>query len=263
VLGAALGEARRLRPVEGPLYAGTSATGSCGGVLDVTSEHENGVTDYVVTFQDFCVSGEQGDMTWDGVMVGKEIGTPSDSGPVIKAFEMETQGAVQVVTGAETVSFEIAGARADYGDPQAWYPGTPTEEKPNVVKVDTIEVTRTGSGETYTLTGLHYETVGAFLTTQVEVVGGMLEGPNGSVRVRTEEGAPLAVMLAGGSVNAGGLVLQGAKDTEVIVAPVEGEMGVVGITVNGAPYADRLDCADALGPTAELVMAVAGALPIY
>jgi hypothetical protein len=253
-------EAARTPPT-GPQYAGTGSTGACGGSLDVTFNHESGVTDYDVTLADLCLTGPQGDMTWSGGIAATEIGTPSDDGPIIKAFELSTVGDLTILTGGETVTASITDARADYGDPQPWYPGLATEAKPNVVEVDTIAVDL--GGDAYTLTGLRYEAVGEFMSTSIAVTGGLLEGPGGTVTVRTNDGAPLAIMVAGGAVTAGGLVLGGADDTEVVLTPVDGSIGVFDITVNGAAYPDRLDCVDAIGPTGALTVALMSALPIY
>jgi hypothetical protein len=244
--------------------AGVGSSGSCGGSLDVEFDHGNGDTDYVLTFNQYCVSSNDGDVVLNGTVEAFEDGTPSDTGPVVDSLELETDGEVEIVHNGETMLATVRGARTEYGLPAAGGPQPPTAENPNVTTirgasavfvdhdnredyVRDMRVERTG-GTTATVTILEGETG----TTGV-----------GRVDIRTAANDPLVIDMVGAQITSGTVELLGADDTIMTMQPSSTQPGVFDVTVNGQPFDRSVDCTDAQAPVAEGTMALFLALPLY
>lgn len=250
---------------QGPVsaYAGVGATGGCGGEVTVTSEHENGVTDYVVTFDAFCVPSVDGDLVHDGVILASEKGTPSDSGPIIKAVEVETDGPITVTLGAETYSVTVDKVRADYGYPETWAPGIADDAHPDVVTIGHVELV--GGDKTAFIDDLTYERTGTLFDTQITITGGTTgTDEDGRVGVTTVDGEPLGLDFNGGQLVLGGaLELTGKGGTSAVVRAIPGSGGIIQVEVDGATVGTALDCQGTLPPLLTLMSAMINALPVY
>lgn len=235
------------------------ADGSCGGTLLGTSEHENGITDYVVTFERFCVSSDEGDVVVDGTFLAKQIGTPSDSGPVISRAEVETDGPVTIENpDGSVLALEIEGA-VDYGYPEAWTPGIPDDANPDVGRIRSGTLTL-DDGTVMFVEDVEIVRTGGLVAT-MEITGGRMgtEG-EGTADIRTREGDPLVMetlVLTGGTVD-----FEGAGGTVASIAPSPETAGVFVLELDGAELPTQLDCSAGVAPLLEAGLALLTELPL-
>ncbi len=256
-------EAMRLLAQDAPRYAGVGTSGACGGDLGVTFSHESGITDYVGEMIDFCVSGPEGQIVYNGTIKAKEVGNPSPNGPVIKSLELSTDGPVTVLANGETIEVTVTDSKTVYGDPQPWVPGTPAEGKPDVTKIGSIKAVFVDHGREDYIEDLVVERTG-FNDATVEVKGGRV-GTVGEdfVVVSTPADDPVLVNVVSGIISGGTLELTGAKKTVVTVQPRDGVIGVFDVEVNGEPVDQSVDCSSGEMMKAEVIQAILAALPIY
>lgn len=254
----AIGHALRAAPRRDD--ASLTRAGSCGGSLDVTSAHESGVTDYAVTATAFCLNSAEGALTLDGALAARQIGKPSDAGPVISAFELSTDGPVTLASPSGTITLALDGARADYGVPAAWIPGVPDAEHPDVVTIRSATATFDVDGRVDFVRDVRFERVGAAPATITIDRGEAGTEGEGYVDVRTADGAPLTYDFGQLAFTSGTLELVGRGGTVVTVTP--SAPATFAITLDGAPYDRGLDCAAARAPLVEGLAAVIEALPI-
>lgn len=249
-----------LPPTATPV-AGTGSTGSCGGSLDVAYDHGDGDTTYDLLFNDFCVSSDSSEVTLNGQVVGFEDGTPSDVGPVVDRLTVDSQGPVTAAMADSTVEVEVTGVEITYGDPQAWEPGTPTADAPDVLTATRIVAAAPGSDTpTMTLTGLQAERVGD--VPELSVLAGTLDVEGeGTLQVSTLPGQPLTLesFVLGGGV----IVLEGADDAVLELHTVPDQPFVLDFQLDGAPLDLALDCSEAGPVVLELLPALWAALPLY
>lgn len=243
------------------MIAGAGTTGSCGGSLDVDYEHGDGTTVYTLNFADFCASGEVTDVTMNGTVVGKEIGRPTDDGPMISAFEMQTEGPLGIAYDGGGLEVNATGIRSDFGNPSTWQPASPDEANPDVTRVRSVTFTPTsGDFPEMALQGLEFERPGP--SREIAITAGVfgVKG-DGHVRVSTPPGELL--VLDPFKPTGGAIVLGGADDTEVVARPVPGDALSFELEVEGAPFEQGLDCSDTVGVGLEIGAALLGALPVY
>jgi hypothetical protein len=252
----------RALPAGGPLMAGSGSTGACGGDLTVEFSHESGVTDYTLHFNDLCLTSADGNITVSGDVSGREIGTPSDAGPVIEAMEVATVGAVTITQNGQTTDIVVTGGRAEYGKPEAWAPGEPDAANPDVVTLDNATATYSSDGRTEYVTGLRYERTGGDVATVTVTQGQLGRTDEAFVTMATVEGDPIVVDLVAMQVQSGTVRLAGADDTELLVRPGE-TTGTLEFDLDGAPFASGLDCSAGRQPLVQAGVALIVALPIY
>ncbi len=241
--------------------AGSGSTGSCGGTLDVTSDHSNGVTAYQLDFASFCMAGETGNVVMTGQVSGTEYGTPSDSGPIIDALELQTDGPLQVDQPGGAMEISVSGLRVDYGKPAAWAPDTPDEAAPDRVRMDKLTVTFPNGEEADQIAAeVEATRVGVLPVVTVEDGIWATDG-EGYVRVSTPPDQPIRLPLTDGEVS--GLVLSGAEDTVLIARSVAGQPMVASLELNGSPMTVSLDCSATQSFSAEIVSFMVGALPVH
>jgi hypothetical protein len=253
----------RLVGNEPSMKAGVSTVGTCGGSLDVTFDHESGVTDYEAIMADYCVSGAEGDSVYNGTVVAKEVGNPSDNGPVIESLELSTVGAVTVTQGTQTLEITVEDVETDYGVPQEWEPGFPDEANPDRTKIGAIRVVYPSTGREDFVENLEIER-----STGLPATVTILSGTSGTVgddiaNIRTAEGEPLILDVYNGTFQGGTLEIVGAKDTLVAVTPRPGSPGVYDVTLDGVPYDQSIDCSNGEAPRSVAVQALLQALPVY
>lgn len=242
--------------------AGTGSTGSCGGAVAVDTAHDNGITDYTLDLDAYCMSGtDAGDVVVDGVVVGQERGTPSDAGPIIDSFSLETDGPLTVDHDGPDLEITIDGVVADYGLPAAWTPDTATAADPDVTTLDLLTVHFPGGEESDLLVGdLVVERVGTPPQWTITEGALALEG-EGYVQISTPPGEPFA--FGGVDTMSGSIVLTGADDTQLIITTSATTPMAVELELNGAPMAQGVDCSPALPFLVQGVAAAYLALPLY
>lgn len=255
----------RIASESGPAPKATSyiydVSGNCAtapGKFVVDYSHSSGTTTTEIDFQDYCVTGSEGETYYDGVVKTREIGTSTDSGPRISALEMSTDGPVVVQPGGEpTIAVTITGGKTTYGTPATWTPGVPTESAPDrtsITKVTAIETTATET-RTHTLSNISLKRTGSLENASLEVTAGQYRGPEGKVvDVRTVAGDPARVNVETGEFLSGSIVLVGAENTEAVITPGSTSRSVSVQVNDGAVREDAVACDEAEEPVSTLLI---------
>ncbi len=241
--------------------SGIGSSGSCGGTVDVTYDHGDGDTTYNVVFNDFCVSSDGSDATMDGRVVGFEDGTPSDDGPVVDTFSLDSDGPVTVDHDGGTLEFELTGLEVAYGDPQPWSPGTPTATSPDRITIEQLDAVAVGADEpALTLVDAHMQRVGAVPEITIDDGYLVVEG-EGHLVLSTPPGDPLTLedLLLGG----GALSLEGADGVVLQLDMVPAQPFVFELSLDGQPMDLTFDCSPSAPLLLEVFPALTAALPLY
>lgn len=240
---------------------GYDVSGNCPtnpGKFSYGYDHASGVTKIEIDFQDYCVTGPQGNTYYDGKVKTREIGTPTDSGPRISAVEMSTDGPVVIQPGGDpTVAITISGGKTTYGTPSTWEPAVPTTDAPDRTtfsRVTAIETTSTET-RTHTLSNITLKRSGTLENASIEVTAGQYRGPDGKVvDVRTVAGDPARVNVQTGEFLGGTITLGGANSTEAIITPGATPRSV-SVQINEGPVQDDVvECEDAATPISTLLV---------
>jgi hypothetical protein len=245
----------------GPGQPVLNVTGPCGGELQVDWEHGHGDTDYVATFAAYCADSDAGPIVIDGVFEAHERGNPTDSGPMIKALEMETDGPIAMSVAGQVSELRLDGAVVDYGVPSTWTPGVPTADDPDVVRVREASITYPDGTVGYA-EDVRIERVGASpaVVTILEGVAG-IQG-EGRVDVSTLDGDPLIVDFSSVSITGGTVVLDGRGGSQVTITPGS-TAGTWEVAIDGQPHGRAADCSDARAPIVQVGLGLLAELPIY
>lgn len=222
--------------------------GDCGGSLNVSDVHANGITTYTYAFSNFCsldstVSPPQQTKV-DGTMTAREIGTPSDSGPIVSAMEFNAnQLAVTAKDGTTTLT--VNNARVAYGVPDTWSPGAPTASNPDRISIEQATVRFQEQNRIHTVSNFNastYESGGNSVTNISD--GRYATTSHGYLNLATGQSI---VMNVDGRWISGSLSLTGSDGIAVLVTPSSTKDGVMNIALNGQPIGAGLDCSGALG----------------
>lgn len=241
--------------------------GTCSGnpgSATVTSEHENGVTQYHLVFSNYCAQGPDGDTSYNGDLDAKEIGTPTDFGPMISELQMSMQD-LEVKpggVGGDTLLVTVKNARTSYGNPSTWAPDAPTSDSPDKTTVERVRIANTTRDEVHQIDGLKLDRVGGDNAT-VDITDGSYTNADGeTVAIDTPVGQPIQVQISTGEISGGVVELVGANDTTAEIMPVPGTLQI-NVEVNGEPVDTSLNCDKAEQPVAETINLLLQQLPIY
>jgi hypothetical protein len=241
----ALGGARQNPP---PEATEVIASGACGGEVRVGSVHESGVTDYTIAFVSYCATAADGDVTLDGTVYGRQVGTPSDNGPVISAFEASTPSVV-VSQNGQTIDLVVDGARVDYGNPAAWDAGEPDDTHPNQFAITEATATFSADGRKIVLGDFTMTGTGPYTAPILAVTGGRFGDAGEDFAVlSTPPDEPLVLDPLGLRISDGALVMSGAEDTSLRIDFDDNTAGVFTFTLDGTAFPTGLDCTAARGP---------------
>lgn len=249
------------------IKAASPVSGSCAdspGVAYVDSTHANGITDYTIDFQDYCAEGPDGNSFYKGVLTAKEVGTPSDSGPIISELQMATEELEVKPGGAtgDTVLVTLQNARTVYGVPDTWAPGTPTAADPDLTTVGRLKVDVATRGEVHELSGVSVTREGGDVAT-VKVTAGRYINPEGKyVDIATPAAEPAVIDIAAAEVTSGALEATGAGGSTARITRGD-QPRTVAVSVDGAPLDKGLDCTDIDAPLTETVSLLLSQLPIH
>lgn len=231
--------------------------GDCGGTVRARSSHSDGVTTIGFTFNNVCI-GVPGveTFTLDGDLTWKEVGTPSDVGPVIDKVTLDSNllSLTETVNGtSETTEVAFSNIEYIFGTPGV-IPGDPTEAAPDLLNVGTLLIKNGDSGAVVKLEDLAASIAGNDLgDTIIEITGGRYFMPTaGYVEIATVEGDPLVINELG-ALTGGSLVLTGT-DGEVTVTPQAN--GMIDIAVNGNPLGTTVNCAELLGDLGDVELPI-------
>lgn len=259
----ALQEAVRAPTFRGPGGSRTSS-GSCGGSLDVTYDHANGITDYVASFAAYCLESDDGPVTLDGVVLAREEGHPTDSGPMIEAFEARTDGELVISQNAEKMVLELGRIRTEYGNPNTWAPDPPDADHPDRTEVDRADLSFPDyDGRKDFARNLRTERTSGWPMTIHIVTGEVGTRGEGVVDIRTPEDDPLVIQIGLPIFEGGSVVLTGARGSEVVVRPAATAEGVFDVELEGVPFSRSVDCGMARGPLLEGALALMTELPLH
>lgn len=269
-----LGKTPETAPTESPEVSTSSVlpfswefAGDCGGTLSLTWKgHQSGVTTYTVEALDFCMllaeeeaapltataeaqaqlAAVEGGTVINGVMDVVEIGTPSDSGPIISKVTADIPDVVTITTPDDELTLS-GEASYTFGTPGV-VPASPTEAKPDTLYVSQVAL---GFGEdkieVKNLTVHAWEspvdpTDATIDNTVVDVVGGYYVTTSGRVALLGTD-TPLQINDDFELV-AGTLDVTGAGGTSMTISASE-TPGVFEFLVNDEPLGKKLDCSGA------------------
>lgn len=256
--------------------------GSCGGGVRYDSEHGGGITTWDVAFESFCTESAEGQPNLvRGGMRGREVGTSTPDGPMIRAFEFDAELGIDwdvprdtltqrvpwlgddpdgpVASGplrpeAGDLRFSISGLRTEYGRPSTFSPDSPTEDAPDVTTARRIVMERDATGEKLQLRDLRWRT---FTTDRLEVHidAGKLGLPTGGwVSVETDPQDPLGLDFTSN------VILRGAGDTQV---KLTGDIiaGFFSAELNSSAMPGGVNCTRADQTLAEILTVILGSVP--
>jgi len=220
--------------------------GDCGGSLNQSDVHANGITTYTWAFNNFCsvdttVSPAQ-QTVLNGSMVSREIGTPSASGPIVSSMDLNADQVTMTAKG-ETTVISVSGATVTYGVPDTWGPGDPTASNPDRFNVNQATVRFTNQNKTHTvsnLSGSAYESSG----NSVMAISGGKYATTSHGYVNLATGQPIVTDSNGRWVS-GSLSLTGSDGNTVLVTPSSSANGVMNVALNGQNQQTSLDCSGA------------------
>jgi hypothetical protein len=234
--------------------------GSCGGTLTNLSEHDNGVTDIDLTFAAYCLQTDNGPVILDGVMKAKEIGQPTDYGPMISAFELDGDGPITVTRDSGTMEVEYGHSRTTYGTPSTFSPGEPTSDSPDRTEISRISFTYPDRVDFFE--GLVFERTSGWPAT-LHIRDGVAgtEG-GGAMRLATPEADPLVFNVGTPFITSGSVVMTGKGGSEVTIVPDAATNLRFDLLLDGVPFERTVDCGTAQGPAIEFMTALMIELPI-
>ncbi len=241
--------------------------GSCSGNpgnATVSSEHANGITQYHLVFANYCAQGPDGDTSYNGDLDAKEIGTPTDNGPLISELQMSMQD-LEVKpggVGGDTLLVTVKNARTSYGNPSTWAPAAPTADSPDKTTVERVRIANVTRDEVHQIDGLKLDRVGGDNAT-VDITDGSYTNADGeTVALGTPIGQPIQVQISTGEITGGVVEMVGANGTTAEITPVSGTLQV-NVNVNGEAVGTSLNCDKAEQPVAETINLLLQQLPIY
>lgn len=258
----AIAEVAAVRQSPPPEATTLIADGPCGGQAFMGSTHENGSTDYTVAFSAFCTNSADGAVTLDGSVYGRQVGTPSDDGPVISAFEASTPSLV-VGQNGQTIEIVVDGARVDYGNAGTWEPAEPDDAHPNRFQVTHAQASFSADGREVVLDDLTMLGTGTYAAPVLEITGGQLgDAGEGFAVLATPPGEPLTLDPLNLRVTSGAVVMNGADDTSLRVDVDDNNPGVFSFTLDGTALPLGLDCSQARGPLVSVGLALLSGLAL-
>jgi hypothetical protein len=216
--------------------------GDCGGTMTITSAHLDGVTTVTLLCNNFCSPDETtdppGEIKINGKLIVKEVGTPSDLGPVISKYTAATEGELTVVTDADQVSLTLNNFAYTFGSPGV-EPGVPTQSNPDQVTMGQLTVNFVTQNRVITIANLNATSYESGDNDVIAMSSGRFSiSDKGYVDVSTSQ--PL-IMNSDGDLVSGEVVFEGANDNVVTVTS-GGESGTFSLKLNGEPMDKGMDC---------------------
>ena len=220
--------------------------GNCGGTLNLSDVHANGVTTYTYTFNNFCsvddsVSPPEQSKV-NGTMTAREIGTPSANGPIVSSMEASANQLTLIAKG-ETTELTMNKATLTYGVPAAWDPGDATATNPDRVRIDQATVRFVNQNRTHKIANFSASTYESGGDNVLNISSGTYTTTtHGYLNLTT--GQPI-IMNENGDWVSGSLNLVGSDGNTVVVTPSSSANGVMNVALNGTALGASLDCSGA------------------
>jgi len=184
------------------------------GSLTITGTHEDGVDDMSYVFDNYCLGDDVENLTMDGTADLKDVGTPSDDGPIPQYIELSTgsSGISAVETTADGGPYTHVVTITDGVFTNANGFDSATAEDQNGLSADLVSVVDGRSGETFTVTNADISAYGTDTTDVYTIKSITYTDPDtGSVTVST---TPI-VVNADGVMTEGVITVSGANGTSM------------------------------------------------
>ena len=252
----------RGQAISRPMPSRARTDGPCGGSIEGTSEHDNGITDFELLLSGFCAQGSAGSVVLDGVIKAREVGKPGNTGPVVNALEVETDGPLTADQSGDVSSWEVVKLKVEYGQPQEGSPGVPDEANPDRISVEEFSATYADGTVSY-MRNVEMTRVGPFTAATLEITNG-ITGTEGIGRadMRTDEADPLIFDIGSLGFTSGLAQFEG-KGSSLSVIPNPQSPGVIDLELDGVPHSRSLDCSAAADPLLDIGFALLLELPVY
>jgi len=202
-----------------------STEGSCPtdpGYYTKVGTHDEGVDDVVYTFVNYCLGDEVDSVTLNGVADVKNVGEPSDSGPIPQYVELSTgTDGLQATEKSAEGSFTHIAKLDDFvytygnGDDGA------TADQPSSMTANLLSVTDGRSGEVFSVSNVGISTYYGDSSDTPDVVIDIdsvtyTDPDTGTVTVST--GTPIVVNDAG-VMESGTIEVTGSNDAVLVMEP--------------------------------------------
>ena len=233
-----------------------STAGTCPtdpGYYTKVGTHDEGVDDVVYTFVNYCLGDDVDSLTLNGVADVKNVGVPSDSGPIPQSVELSTgsEGLQAVEKSAEGTYTHVAKL-----DDFVYTYGNGDEgaliDNPSTMTADLLSVTDGRSSETFTVSNVGITTYYSDASDTPDVVLDIdnvtyTDPDTGTVSVST--GTPIVVNDAGVMVS-GTIEVQGSNDAVLMMTPSTSVENSFDVTFDG----ESLGVMDCSGLTADIAL---------
>ncbi|WP_127471637.1 hypothetical protein [Thiomicrorhabdus aquaedulcis] len=224
-----------------------STPGTCPtdpGYYTKIGTHDDGVDDVVYTFVNYCLGDDIESVTLNGVADVKNVGEPSDLGPIPQYVELSTgsEGLQAIEKSAEGTYTHVA-KLDDFvytygnGDDNA------TSDKPSTMTADLLSVTDGRSGEVFSVSNVDISTYYADTTETADVVVNLVnvtysDPEVGAVNVRTS--TPIVVNDAD-IILSGVIEVTGSNDAVLTMSPSSTVQNSFDVMFDGSPLG-LMDC---------------------
>jgi hypothetical protein len=221
--------------------------GDCGGTLNLANEHSNGITTYTIAFDNYCSVDDSTNPPQQskvsGTLTAQQIGTPSNSGPIVSSFTASTN-LLTITSKGETTRLTLNNLAITYGTPGVGSPGAPTQAKPDQLTINQASVNYVSQNRTHTLTNMNASSYDSGDNSVMNITSGRYATTShGYVDLTTSQ--PL-VISSDGQFISGTMNLTGADGNVVQVTPTS-TAGKYDVKLNGTPLGKGLDCSGAQG----------------
>ncbi len=206
-----------------------TVNGSCGGTMTTVGTHDNGDTDAVYTFANYCTGDGTNQTTLNGTANVVMDGDPSPDGPVIKSVIMSTGNSgisTTTVAGGETTTQTL------YLNNLKYTVGNPTSTL-------TITELKTISSEdgTYRVTNVNIEQSGDPETGTIQVKNATYYDPEiGAVSISTS-----VIPLGDTATGTASITVTGSSGSPVTFTSTDANKGLFSVIQDGKTVG-KLDC---------------------
>jgi len=218
--------------------------GSCPsfpGSYSTVGTHDDGVDDVVMTFDKFCLGTDTEYTIVNGGVAIKNVGVPSDDGPIPQSSEISTIGAgIQVTEKSDEGTFTHVAVVDDlkytYGNGE----DDPTAASPSTLVVDAISIKDGRSNDDFSVSNVDIATYVAGETEVVKITSiTYIDPENGQVTISTSD----LIMDDEGVMTSGSITATGADNTSMSLTPSASADNVFTVTVDGQSIGD-MNCTE-------------------
>lgn len=197
------------------------------GSLTISGTHEDGVDDLTYTYNSFCTGDDVENVTFDGIAYIKNVGIPSDTGPIPQYRTIST-GNDGITTiekspeGTYTRVEKVSDLKYTYGDT--------TAESPTILTIGSLNVVDGKTNKTYDVSNVDLSTYESGTNEVVTINSITYTDPvNGTVNINSTgiTSNEDEVILSGE------ITIMGSNDTSVTLSPYPSVQNAFALEMDG------------------------------